>query len=241
METTQTAYGEGFGRLNNHGRLEIARKKSASEEQYCDKSCCLMIVCLVAISIGIVVVVLNLDALKPTGSEPSTFTTPVLRGFQRDLGIFFKNPTRHASWTKVAWYEDVNASDTEYTNHSSLHVCVFHANAHGLKAPNGVRFYLDGFPFSLCGVAVFCCPRLGASLQPNPEFPEDLVQEFVTRARSNRFLKAIMMLGDGSGAKDWAQFETLLDEIEAGTLDDSVGEWYKVKSSALISSLVKEK
>ncbi|XP_065291308.1 uncharacterized protein [Dermacentor albipictus] len=126
----------------------------------------------------------------------------------------------------------VNPNDPRYTDPHHRTACVFHAGAKGLtvhKRRSSIRFDVSLFPFALCRVALFCCPSLAANLEPGPEHPEQLMRGFVVSAQANRFLRALVMLGDGSSTSE-PQFEALLDNLEAGTLDDVVGTWYKERA-----------
>ncbi|KAL1484254.1 hypothetical protein MTO96_050080, partial [Rhipicephalus appendiculatus] len=115
-------------------------------------------------------------------------------------------------------------------------VCVFHADAVGLTVTSerlggSVTFKLSYFPFALCRVALFCCPSLAANLEPGPEHPEQLMRSFVVSAQGNQFLSVFVMLGNGSSASE-PQFDKLLDDLEAQSLANVVGIWYKERGYA---------
>ncbi|KAH6925753.1 hypothetical protein HPB50_009713 [Hyalomma asiaticum] len=82
-----------------------------------------------------------------------------------------------------------------------------------------------GFPFALCHLALFCCPSLGANLEP--ERIDALMTQFATRARHlNRVSQPFMMLGNGSHASK-AKFTVLLNDLAAGVLAQDGVDWYK--------------
>ncbi|XP_037499638.1 probable chitinase 10 isoform X1 [Rhipicephalus sanguineus] len=130
----------------------------------------------------------------------------------------------------------LNPNDPRYTDPHHQTVCVFHADAVGLTVRSkslgaSVAFKLSYFPFALCRVVLFCCPSLAANLEPGPEHPEQLMRRFVVSAQGNRFLSAFVMLGNGSSASE-PQFNKLLDDLEAQSLDNVVGTWYKERGYA---------
>ncbi|KAH6926823.1 hypothetical protein HPB50_022549 [Hyalomma asiaticum] len=131
---------------------------------------------------------------------------------------------------------ELSPNDPRYTDPYHQTACVFHADAVGLTVQNkrietNVTFDLSYFPFALCRVVLFCCPSLAANLEPGPEHAEPLMRSFVESAQENRFLSAFMMLGDGSSASE-PQFDALLDDLEAQSLADVVGTWYKEREYA---------
>ncbi|KAL1480133.1 hypothetical protein MTO96_051290, partial [Rhipicephalus appendiculatus] len=125
------------------------------------------------------------------------------------------------------WYQVVNGDDSLYTDPRHRLVCVFHADSVGLVAPYaGVAFGLARFPFALCSAVLFCCPSLGANLEPGANYPETLAQEFLRRALKNRFPRPLLMLGNSS-AGNWLQWNDLLTQAEAGNLSSTIGAWYE--------------
>ncbi|KAL1485787.1 hypothetical protein MTO96_047212 [Rhipicephalus appendiculatus] len=126
----------------------------------------------------------------------------------------------------------LDPNDPRYTDPHHQTVCVFHADAVGLtvhskRLRSSVTFTLSYFPFALCRVALFCCPSLAANLEPGPEHPEQLMRSFVVSAQGNQFLSVFVMLGNGSSASE-PQFDKLLDDLEAQSLNNIVGIWYQV-------------
>ncbi|KAH8028066.1 hypothetical protein HPB51_012652 [Rhipicephalus microplus] len=88
----------------------------------------------------------------------------------------------------------------------------------------GVSYGLARFPFALCSVVLFCCPSLGANLEPGADYPNTLAEEFFGRLLKNRFPRPLLMLGDGS-ASNGPQWNDLLTRAEAGNLHCTIGTW----------------
>ncbi|XP_077522872.1 uncharacterized protein LOC144133565 isoform X2 [Amblyomma americanum] len=209
-------------------------------EEHVTVPCMLLAALLFVVCVAGIVVLFSTDVFtipvwlateEPTAPEVDSL--PGGGGGGVSISVYVDQPTtRQATLAPDTSYQTANASDPRYTDRYHRTACVFHASAAGLEpVSSGVRYGLSLFPFALCRVALFCCPSLAADVEPGAEHPDATMAEFASRALRSGFVEPLMMLGDGAQSSH-ASFEQLLDDLEAGSLPNTVGSWYKMRNYA---------